>query len=209
MNFQEALDVLKELGEISGYNKNTNGKIKFGTSETSAGTKEESSGETLETSVSNSKTDNITAHEVPTFSEETCSSSTDEENDILRFNNSGNLIANRSVANDEKLGYTPGVYYYNHSTRCLYSKNIYLENKSADYMEEKKKIMRSIMTDELERTITYWQERIKKPGFKYHSYTEVDMQSPIYKMLAACSQVVCGTRPEYVIRYMIEGKLTT
>ena len=198
LSFTEAMEVLKDVGEITARNiSKPEILVTPETPSTENSKKTTIDPKSAKPDIKDYKTQNnknLKKSETQIKSEETENS---------REMTDSTLIRNRE--NDEYLGYDSGTFYYDYATGSLYGKNIYLENRNADYMEEKKKIVREILVNEIESAITYWQNRIGKENFRYSSYEEIDTKSPVYKMLKACCDVVCGVKAEVAVRYMIEG----
>ncbi len=108
-------------------------------------------------------------------------------------------------AKSEPLGFDP-MYYYNADTREMFSKNVYVVNRRADFEEDIKSLVQSVQKKHLDQIIKDWHSFEECEG-DYKDYGEIDKNSHKYKMLKSVSQFTHGVPVEITLLYMIEGKI--
>ncbi len=105
----------------------------------------------------------------------------------------------------EPIGFNP-TYYYDQNTRALYSRNVQVLNKRANFEEDIKAAMQIVTKSTLDKIIREWH---KYPTCEenYKDYAEIDRKSGKFKFLKSCSEFLYGVKVENTLIYMVEGKI--
>ncbi len=96
-------------------------------------------------------------------------------------------------------------YYYDYSTGALYSKNINVLNKKADFEKDILEAAHTYKVKQYEAIIKNW-HKYPKCDEVYSSYKEVDKSNPKYKFLKSCSEWLFGIPVNEILKYMIEER---
>ena len=111
-----------------------------------------------------------------------------------------NTDIDNEQAADESLGYN--TYQYIYETGEMYSKNVQMLNKTANFEEEVKKIIKDITAETIVKAINKWHTFPECTD--YQDYAEIDKKSSKYKLLVACGELYGIGQVETILQYMIE-----
>ncbi len=103
-------------------------------------------------------------------------------------------------------------YYYNYTTKELFSKNVKVLNKKSNFEEDIKAAIQTVNQGILDDIMRRWNSLVESSNFienkeKYKSFDEIDRTEAKYMILKSCSEFLYSIPVEKTIMYMVEGKI--